>query len=143
MELSINGLVIEADPEKTRQLYSGAKSVAESCSCIGCRNYALAADFFPGEVKELFGSLGIDPKKAAEVYLLTGKNEENAQYGGFYHLCGRITNGGRNENPIAFHRIAEGYFVGFTDDISLPEDDIPEPSLQMEIDFTVPWLTER
>lgn len=148
MELEFNDLVIEADPEKTKLLYAGAERITDGCDCGGCRNYALAAERFPPEVSEFFSRMGIDPEKPAEVYLLDRKDADTARYGGFYHLCGRIINGDDDLNEKLedatsdFYPIAEGYYVAFTESISLPEEDVPLPALQMEIDFTLPRLLE-
>ncbi|MBQ7508556.1 MAG: hypothetical protein IJT52_04425, partial [Spirochaetales bacterium] len=87
-----------------------------------------------------FQSLGMDPGKAAEVYLLySDDKEKKAAYGGFYHLCGKILEGATDGSE--WYTIADGYRVCFTDDISLPEENLQEPAVQMEIDFSkVPWV---
>ena len=59
-------------------------------------------------------------------------------YGGFYHLCGTLKKGG------GFEPVADGFDVGFTEEISLPEDELPLPAIQMEIDFHgIPWLLDE
>ena len=133
--------VIEADIEKTRNLYDKAPFITQGCSCEGCRNFMTAAERFPQSVKGFFRSLGIDLRKAAEVYLISGPDDtcegQTAHYGGFCHLCGTLV----KQNPEAWYTIAEGYNVRFTDDISLPEEGLEGPAVQIELDFSrVPWV---
>ncbi len=131
---------LDVDTEKTEKLYANAPVITESCSCEGCSNYVQAAKLFPPEVKTFFRSLGMDPAKAAEVYLLySDDKEKKAAYGGFYHLCGKILDGATDGSEQ--YTVCDGYRVHFTDDISLPEEGLKDPAVQMEIDFPeVPWV---
>ena len=135
--------VLEADIGKTERLYKKAPFITQGCSCDGCRSFMRAAGVFPGPVKEFFRSLGIDIRKAAEVYTISGPDETaeglTAHYGGFCHLCGTLV----KQNPEACYTIAEGYNVRFTDAISLPEEGLEGPAVQIELDFcSVPWYTD-
>ena len=131
---------LDIDTAETKELYAKTPLITETCSCDGCSNFMQAAKLFPPEVKEFFSSLGVDPEKAAEVYLTDPESRgKTAAYGGFYHLCGRILEG--TTDSSVWYTVSEGYRVYFTDDISLPEEGLKEPAIQMEVDFTrVPWV---
>ena len=131
---------LDIDTAETKELYAKIPLMTETCPCDGCSNFMQAAKLFPPEVKEFFRSLCVDPEKAAEVYLLdSGSRGKTAAYGGLYHLCGKILEG--KTDGSAWYTVSEGYRVHFTDDISLPEEGLKEPAVQMEIDFTrVPWV---
>lgn len=140
---------LEIDVERTRAFYRDAGFLTEDCICDGCCNYLLAADGFPQEVKEFFGRLGVDLKKAAEIIAWCAEDEgKSLFYGGFYHLCGRILNcvdcweeNGAMSDKI--YPIAEEYAVAFTEKVHLLEEGFPVPVLQMEIFFHhVPWLLD-
>ncbi|MBQ7646555.1 MAG: hypothetical protein IJS94_04725 [Clostridia bacterium] len=112
-----------------------------------------AVDSFPETVKDFFDKLGVDLKKPAELmYPFSETNGETLNYwGGFYHICGELINGydynafeGEGiyhiDNTI-FHKITDGFSVGFSNYIDLLEDDFPLPVLQIDICFNnVPWV---
>lgn len=43
--------------------------ITEGCDCDFCANYVLACDKFTPEIKALFNSLSIDPRKEGEIYV--------------------------------------------------------------------------
>ena len=151
MEFRFQGLVLEADTARTRALYAALGDVTAACACPGCRNYLRARDFLPRAVLDFFHALGIDPGKAAEVYPWCAERDGSAlYYGGFYHFCGSLVQGedcwreSGEMNTAGLITLAEGYRAGFTRRISLPEENLPAPVLQLEIDFHgVPWLLEE
>ena len=151
MEFVLSSLVLEIDVDKTKKLYQALEEVTDGCSCDGCRNYMLARERFPEAVKDFFGKLGVDPGKAAEIITWNAEDGGRAlHYGGFYHLCGRLIKGddcwqaSGEMDTEAFYPVTKGYAVGFTDSVSLPEEGLPRPVLQMEIDFHgVPWLLDK
>jgi hypothetical protein len=64
---------------------------ADTCDCAGCRNFRAArADCFPAEFIALFGQLGIDPRKDAEVYHNARIAPGRHDYGGWYHFIGTL-----------------------------------------------------
>ena len=146
MLLEYSNIKVEIDTEKTRELHD--MIMTYDCDCAGCRNYMRAVDSFPGEVIEFFTSLGLDVKKAVEIIPWFAENEGKAMnYGGFYHLYGRIISGGecwKENGEVSVYEITDGYSVGFTEDISLREEELGEPALQMEIFFHgIPWLLDE
>ena len=140
--------VLETDAEENRKLYEKLPLVTDECTCDGCSNYMLAAEHFPREVMAFFENLGMDIRKASEIITWGSENDGmSLYYGGFYHLRGRIVRSSshdENTEKIIFHRIADGYSVWFTEDISLAEDCLGEEAVQMEIDFHgVPWMLDQ
>ena len=141
MRFERNGIVIDADTEKTEAFYKTLPSITYYCDCDGCTNYEQATEDFPKEVKDLFASFGIDPKKAAEVYVLEARDKKSLHYGGFYHFCGTMLKENGQNSPYS---ITDDYHIAFTTDIDLPEEELELPALQMEIDFvSVPWKLEK
>ena len=153
MRFKFDDLILEIDVDKTRRFYESLPKITDDCSCDGCRNYMLAIEDFPQEVKSFFRKLGIEPEKASEVFTWSSACESNtAHYGGFYHFCGELIKGkdcwrkiDKSEAIMGeLHAITSGYFVGFTNRISLAEENLCEPALQMEIDFhRVPWKLDK
>ena len=151
MILEIGTYTLDIDIEKNKLFYKNAAQITDGCSCDGCCNYMIATEIFPKEVKDFFDNLGIDSKKAAEI--ITWCSENNAKsmfYGGFYHLCGELLSGNNcwkdsgEMNEDELYSIVEGYSVGFSSEVSLPEDNFPFPIIQMEINFhNVPWLLKK
>lgn len=158
MQFSFGDIFLEVDVEKTKAFYQKAEKITEGCQCSGCRNYEQAASVFPDEVKLFFRNLGIAPDKAAEVYVNCPEDDgKTVYYGGFYHLCGTVQEGvspwqtaGNTENALISYwnsehtyLIVEGYHVGFFNGGSLIEENFPEPVIQMEIEFHVPWVLDE
>ena len=158
MIFNLNGFIIGVDVDRTRRFYSKLDEITSSCSCDNCRNYLLATEDFPREVLEFFNKLGVDVRKAPEVYKIFGCPEENCvYYNGFYHICGELIKDRRKENIHDFtdegatiltdddyYSISDDYSVHFVDDIDLPEEELSLPAFQMEITFSkVPWKLNK
>ncbi|MBQ7231542.1 MAG: hypothetical protein IJX04_11690 [Oscillospiraceae bacterium] len=146
MDLGIYQLDI--DLERTAAFYAQAPGIG--CDCDGCRNYEKAVSHLPSPVLELFQRLGIDPAKPAEVYANCAPTKESIFYGGWYHICGTIRKGRYpwikiDERHSYFDeacrvRLAENFSVYLNDKIYLLEEGFPTPVLQLEIEFTLPWV---
>ena len=156
MIINIGTYELYIDVEKTRDFYDNARFINEGCNCPGCRNYMAAVDSFPQEVIDFFSKLGVDLKKPAE--LMSPFSEDGGQtlqyWGGFYHICGELLSGDDcnafegegvyHMDKTSFHQIIDGYSVGFSNYIDLPEDGFPEPVAQIDIYFTrIPWVLEE
>jgi len=144
----IGSWIIEVDTKKTKDFYEQYHLITEGCECNYCANYVLACDQLPEEIKILFNSLGIDPRKEGEVseYM---KNEDGTHlYGVFYHVVGRIIKGPQlwvpnMESSEVFSPNFEKYFdveIGFSDEISLVPEGFPTPIIQFEVQMNVPWV---
>ncbi|MBQ2957410.1 MAG: hypothetical protein IJE08_13215 [Clostridia bacterium] len=141
---------IDVDVEKTRAFYDRAATITEGCKCSGCRNYEAWAKSLSEEPKGIMGEMGVRPEKPAEAFV-NGENADGSMfYGGWYHLCGRILEGGsscRNDlerdyqiDELCFEELGNGFRAAFTDHIALLEEGFPEPAIQMEIMADIPWL---
>ena len=125
-----------ADAEAARAYYAAHPGI--TCGCAGCRNFVRAVKTLPSAAVDFFAALGLDPEKAAEVYAID--QEESAGiclYGAFYHLPGELSALGK---PLA---IAEGFSAAFQADCNLLQKDFPQPCVQLEAEFRLPWLLEE
>ena len=98
-------------------------------------------------------SLGIDPRKPAEVFdVMGGQLDENGQvlYNGFYHICGTRIEGEdawvhTSENSMhldgdRMYAVDDSFKVSFEEQVLLLHKEFPAPVLQMEIDARLPWV---
>lgn len=155
MRMEFGQFVLDVDPKRTQAYYETDPGIG--CDCSGCRNYPLAMEALPEEAKEFFRSLGIDPKKPAEVYVNCTQEDGTLFYGGFYHLCGRLIRGQGGWRTVSSsadgkssvweretcYPVTDRFFAAFTEDIALLEKDFPTPVLQMEIEASLPWMLEE
>lgn len=151
MILEIGNYRLEIDPERTAAFYAAQSGI--TCGCAGCRNYERAALSLPEQVLGLFSELGIDPAKPAEVYVNCAGTADTVYYGGFYHICGAILSDTNPWVPVTDRcfrfdeacriRLSDCCSVFFTEQVHLLEEGFPSPVIQMEIDFTLPWMLEE
>lgn len=149
--------IIDVDVERTRQFYRTANVITDGCTCDGCCNYAKAIGYFPQSVHDLFCELGIDLGKAAEIWAVSAFDSgKELLYGGFYHICGKLLSDTdvwvleqndkidtlKNQEKLLMYEIEKNYSIGFTEDCHLIEENFPEPVIQMEINFCIPWVLE-
>lgn len=137
---------VDIDVERTRQFYHGATEI--SCTCDGCVNFVKAVDVPPAPVKTFFDDLGIDLKKAAEIYIGYQNDDGSLLYLGFCHVCGIILDGDsfwgvlaqKGNDPF---RVSPNFMVHFHNDISLLERNFPKPVIQLEFDARIPWVLDK
>lgn len=152
--IRIGNYVLDVDVEATRQGYAGLPLITENCLCDSCENYLFAVDSFPEPVRQLFASLGVDVRRASEVFSSFCEDRQEFSYGGFYPIVGRILEQEETlyfqvndrlwkQNPEMVVRVADKFSVWFTEDCSLVPDGFPQPHLQMEISFYLPWVLAR
>ena len=60
------------DAERTRQLYANLDAVADTCTCVHCKNYRTAwkRELFPFDLLAACAEIGIDPARAFETTAL-------------------------------------------------------------------------
>ncbi len=153
MILTFGKFRLDVDIDKTREYYNTVRLITEGCDCDGCANFEQATELFPNPVKKLFGDLGIDPKKAAEVFTCCAEdNGTKMHYTGCYVFFGKILSGERimlfekvDENTSIgtlqkknLFKVDEGYSVGFESD----GDDITLLFMQVYFDV-VPWVLNK
>lgn len=137
MVLHFGENIIDIDVERTREFYKKAANITDDCRCQGCRNYEIAVDFLPKEVKDFFDMIGADMKKSPEVYVNCLNEDNTLFYGGFYHICGTII---RKQPDGETFTISENYRIWVEEHSDLLEDNFPLPVIQLEISANIPWV---
>ena len=148
MRHSIGKYVLDIDVARTRAYYENAGRI--TCDCIGCRNYELAVEHLPGNIKDFFEILGIDIRKPAEISVNCKRRDGNLFYSGFYHICGTIEEGKNtliqvSENVFHFDQayfcsLADKFQISFQQECYLVDEYFPRPVFQMEIFADIPWV---
>lgn len=162
MIIKMAGYVIEVDVEKTREYYLSKDSVND-CTCTGCQNYRRYTEVCDDKIRTWFQQFGIDDLKyIAEILPYNTEEDGRVFYGGFYHVCGKITKDTEKKNDITMEEKQEKsdgiqYFPPGLPGIILDKDyyeaffsqsclmlasDFPRPALQIEIFARIPWLIE-
>ena len=145
---------LDIDVERTRAFYArpDIEITSEKCSCAGCQNYDKAILEAPAAVLSFFESLGIDPRKPAEVFDVMGGLDENGKvyYNGFYHVCGTrlqgenawvaTANGGQHLDMNRMYVIDSSFKVSFEESVLMLHKEFPTPVLQIEIDAHLSWV---
>ena len=147
--------VLDIDVDRTREFYAreDIETTSEKCTCQGCQNYDKAILAASDTVVDFLRSLGIDPRKPAEVFdIMGGQLDENGQvlYNGFYHICGTRIEGEdawvhTSENSMhldmdRMYTVDDSFKVSFEEQVLLLHKEFPAPVLQMEIDARLPWV---
>lgn len=127
--------ILEIDREKTREFYQQYHLITESCSCHYCANWSLACGSFRQETLDMFGRLGIDPRKEGEVFTANEKEDGMLLYSGFFHLVGKIIQG-----PDGEMALVNGLPIYFSAETDLVPESFPEPVLQWGFEMEIPWL---
>ena len=148
--------VLDIDIDRTREFY--ARDGRWQCDCQDCRNYDKAILAAPDVVLDFLRSLGIDPRKPAEVFNVTGVQEEDGTiwYNGWFHVCGTLVecpetvietlheNGSRSLSyrwNLAYRPDPDYPFELLpVREIDLLPEDFPAPAVELEIDARLPWV---
>lgn len=90
--ISIEDFTIKIAPDLTASFYKNIPTRAdtESCGCTECTNYVNSCDAFSSEVSNFFLSLGIDPRKEADLFYCCQNDDGRHLYQGSYHFVGSI-----------------------------------------------------
>ena len=151
---------LDVDVERTRAFYErdDVKTTSEQCVCQGCQNYDGAILTASATVLDFLRSMGIDPRKPAEVFNVTGMQEADGTiwYNGWFHVCGTLVESPETVNETMHengsrslsYRWELGYrpdpdypFVLLpTREISLLPEGFPAPALELEMDTRLPWV---
>ena len=153
MRLKYGSYDLDVDVRRTREFYEKAETVGESCGCDGCVNFEKAANVLPAEIKDFFGSLGVNLRKASECYVIHTDEDGKLVYGGFYHICGVLLSGEGawvkvSENTAAWDQkrtfaVNEDFLIFFQKEIDLLEEGFPQPVIQMEFSARIPWMMDK
>ena len=119
-----------------------------------CRNFVMAAESFPEDVKNFFDSLGIDPRKVQEAFSGDEEGQKTVRYSGFTPFCGRVLDGGSSvrerefkDGSKAYERdevnefaVAENFSVDFENGLIIEDDSFPRPACSLIFSCELPWL---
>ena len=148
IQKQIGNWLIEFDREATENAYANITH-GITCDCQLCQNYDKACSAFPAAVRNFSDELGVDISKPAELMDFTFENNI-ANMGGWYHIVGNYLDGDEPIAPKQSHRkttemftAADGFQIGFTNMVALVEEGFPRPVIQMEINFSVPWVLDE
>jgi hypothetical protein len=149
MTLCIGQWEVDADVEATRAVYRHtSRGSPGDCDCLYCRNFAALGDSaFPPSFLELANALGIDHRKAAEVYECGEFRDGRVDYGGWFHFVGTIKAGAMTATASGilaewpWHRLTENFKIVLDRlrDIAFAEFD-DYPLVRLVFDANVPWV---
>ena len=140
---------LDIDIDRTRRFY---ETVDDSlwCDCAGCRNFRKAYPLIPNAVQGFFRQLGVDIGKPAEISAYVSFDGNLTLYDRFYHICGSILEAPELLIPIdekssqldenATIKLTPDHFAYFTNKCALVEKEFPTPTIQLEIQGTIPWV---
>ena len=158
MIFTLGQYIIDIDIERTRAFYrEHGVSFAEICGCSDCINYLKAIKTAPPSVLDFFDSLGVDLCKAPEMFNVIGDYDANGliYYEGFFHLVGEILEGEdawetgevredgsytEHLKESCLHQLAPNFQIAFSHKEDLLEEGFPDPHIQMEVFFHLPWI---
>jgi hypothetical protein len=130
--------IFDCDVEATQQAYESILvGGLEGCSCSGCRNFLeQRKSVFPQEVVNLFGELGINYERDAEIYHTARMESGLHLYGGWFHFIGSIS-----QQPDGPAKVGEHFTIDFLVDRALAAKSFEnQPLVQVEITAEVPWV---
>ena len=154
MIFRFSDFVLDVDVDRTREFYS--RDGRWQCDCRNCRNYDKAILTAPATVLDFLRSMGIAPRKPAEIYSVKGELEEDGTlwYNGWLHVCGVLVECPKTtcktmgkDNFYAYETNVE-YFpdpdypfsILPVKNLALVPKGFPDPVLQLEIDARLPWV---
>ena len=151
---TIGSWTMEADRARTARAYEQTtRGSPADCGCADCRNFeALDESAFPEPFRAWLASLGIDWRKAAEIYA-TPVSNGRLTYGGWFHAVGRLLAGPKVEDaPILqgtrtrdttslWHHVTETFQVFLDERRDLAFQEFGEaPLVKIEFMAALPWV---
>ncbi len=137
-EVAFRDWLFTVDRDKTKQAYADIpQSSPEACGCELCLNFiAIRQSIYPTEVLDLFGQLGVDYRREAEVYHIAKLESGLHLYGGWLHFIGEISRG-----PDAPAKVNDHFTIDFLRKRDLAAESFGEEELvQIEIVAEIPWV---
>ncbi|TET37797.1 MAG: hypothetical protein E3J72_05355 [Planctomycetota bacterium] len=143
--IEIGQWMIKVDAEATRQVYEKtSRGSPANCDCNTCRNFtALGREAYPEPFRSLLNELGIDYRKAAEVFYTCPSSSSHLFYGGWFHFAGRIISG-PHKTPD-FRPLPEGLEISICRDNDLVFEEFGDKPL-VQIEFStdsIPWVLDE
>ena len=149
--LELSKWSVWTDPDLTREAYALMDSGgAERCGCGACYNFLNRRHLvYSTEVLDFFEWLGIDPLLEAEVHRDGRLGEDQHRYTVAFYVVGRIASGPLTTTAVSARGSAQSLVdvdgeirVGFNADTSdAPEAFLGLPSVCLEVQLTVPWVS--
>lgn len=141
MERDVFGWKLAVDVEATARAY---ERLALDCTCNYCRNFSLAVATLPEPLLGLLHSLGIDPAKPANATEYGRQPNGLHMYDAFYHAVGTILDDSAVMRDQFGHvQLTESIDFLFTTRTQLVGPNFPQPALQLEVFFFIPWLLDQ
>lgn len=132
MILRIGENVLNIDIERTRMYFE--QNDQEICDCLGCKNYQLFAQDPGDKLDAFFSQFGLKMANVIESTALESEKKETLSYYCFYHLCGEIIHEASEDH------VDDNMQIRFKEEKDLMAENFPQPSLQMDLWFDVPWI---
>jgi hypothetical protein len=132
------------DRDATVEAYRRADSgFVDNCDCSTCRNFRLARDeVFPVGFKSLLHQLGIDPNKGGEVYHNGEIGRGLHDYGGWFHLVGRLLNETEAFSEVGFGETFTAWMCSATAPRLTSLEDLKTVQLEFHAS-AVPWILDE
>lgn len=109
---------IEFDAEATARCVQAISSGApEKCGCADCHRFAAARSAaYPASFVELLRTLGTQPTSETEIFYLGEVSPGHHQYGGWFHVVGRLIAGpdAKATPSIHYEALEAPLAIGFT-----------------------------
>lgn len=133
---------LDVEVEKTLY-FKGTK--LEVCDCLYCRNFAAVISQDHPLLRAKLLELGIDAATPNHVSYFD--REDGGQLAiGNYHFSGTVVEGPlstmedwNESNTVEI----EGMQIGFSKSLELLPDDFPEPVVQVNFEFIMPWVLDE
>lgn len=135
--------LLDVDEDKTGRLYH---ENTEICHCLYCRNYTEVMNNLSLSIHSVFTTLGIKPTKPM---LLSefGKAENGVHlYIGSYPFVGELLEGRycTDSEWDETNTATIGFFTfGITKELVVNADELPQPSLQLDVEARIPWVLDE
>ncbi|WP_010096249.1 hypothetical protein [Ornithinibacillus scapharcae] len=141
--IRLENWLLDVDWNKTAQLYN--KDI-DLCHCLYCRNFKEVTKNFSPTMESIFTILGINPSKPM---LLSefGKTEKGLHlYIASYPFVGQLIEGSycTDSEWNETNTTTVGFFTfGITKELVVKEDELPRPSLQVDVEARIPWILDE
>ncbi|MBM7840807.1 hypothetical protein JOC54_004100 [Alkalihalobacillus xiaoxiensis] len=130
--VKIGSWLLDIDVEKTATYYRQTKMIA--CTCEDCQHYVAQCPQFSNERTAFFHSLGIDPRKEGEVFIVMENDDGTDLYSCFYHIVGTIIKGPDDKQVMD---TAADFRYYFTNELDLVPEDFPKPIVQVGMEMSL------
>ena len=150
MKTNIARWQLEINPAITARCHEQA-TIGWNCDCVPCRNFkALDKKAFSATALDLFERLGVDYRKPVEAYHNARLENGLHNYGGWFHLVGKIESGADALKQIGdtpcqgtfeLEPLGEHFLFGFSNCLGLVRESFrDQPLVQLEFITEVPWV---